>query len=198
MSLPNILTLARIGLAPVLFVFIWLPEWTGQGQVAFTAIALGIFLVSELTDLLDGMLARRNNQVSELGKLLDPFSDVISRITCFISFVALGLLHPALCLILLYREFSIVFVRMILAQRGTTLAASSGGKLKSLLYFFSCLSGLILLLLLRSGTGPDVSGAAGIVTTALFVASSILAVWSLVAYLRVFVQKLREKSKTSS
>jgi len=100
-------------------------------------------LVSEFTDILDGWVARKLGQTSDLGKLLDPFSDVVSRLTIFLCLLLVGVAPLWFFLVVLYRELSMTFLRTLIAQQGVVQAASTGGKVKAWLYFLASLGGLV-------------------------------------------------------
>ena len=141
MGLANRITVFRIALAPVfagLFSawFVWHdPKWLW--------LVWAVFLVSEASDVLDGWVARKLKQTSDLGKVLDPFSDVISRLTIFACLLMAGVAPLWFFLVVLYRELSMTFLRLLMVQRGVVQAASIGGKLKAWLYFFASLAGLV-------------------------------------------------------
>lgn len=140
MNLANLLTISRIVLAPIfLALFATLQVW--PGQVWLLGLLWGIFLVGELSDVLDGWIARRFNQQSDLGKLLDPFADVISRLTYFLCLLTVGITPLYAFAIIMYREIAVTFLRLLLVQRGKVQAASMGGKVKAWLYFLASLSG---------------------------------------------------------
>jgi CDP-diacylglycerol--glycerol-3-phosphate 3-phosphatidyltransferase len=195
MNLPNTLTVSRIILAPIFFVVLWIPEWFSIGRISLSIAAFVIFLLIEVTDLADGYIARKYNLVTDLGKVMDPFSDVFSRLTYFVSFLSLGIMHPVFTLIILYREFSIVFIRMILAQRGIALAAKSGGKLKSVFYFLASVAALGYLGLIRFNGDSNFLQYGRITVDILFGISALLALVSFVDYLQVFFKKMRETSR---
>lgn len=141
MNLPNSLTLGRIFLAPLfLAVFMFHLYWPSH---LWALSLLFIFGVGELTDLLDGILARKLNQTSELGKLLDPFADVVSRLTFFLALLLADILPFWFFAIVLYRELGITFWRLHLVQSKVVLAASLGGKTKAWLYFGVSLLGIL-------------------------------------------------------
>lgn len=95
-----------------------------------------IFLLSlcEFSDLFDGFLARRKNQVTDLGKVLDPMADSITRITVFFTFTQ-GVIQLPLLLVLvfIYREFIVNTLRTLCALKGVALAARTSGKIKAIL-----------------------------------------------------------------
>ena len=141
MGLANRITFFRIALAPV-FAGLFSAWWAWKDEL-WLMLVWGVFLISESSDILDGWVARKLGQTSDMGKLLDPFSDVISRLTIFLVLLLVGVAPLWFFLIVLYRELSITFLRTLMIQRGVVLAASSGGKFKAWLYFFASLGGLV-------------------------------------------------------
>ncbi len=145
MTLPNKLTVARLWMTPFIFLTwylcLHLNLFPGGGLI----ILWVLFAVSEVTDFLDGRIARSRNLVSDVGKLMDPFSDVFLRITYFAFFLVEGLMPIWALIIILWRELGILFVRMLLIKEGEALAASKGGKSKAFLYFVSGIIGLLVL-----------------------------------------------------
>ena len=123
-NLPNALTLFRIFLVPFLVVVL-LTKFTGREFVG-----LAIFLVAAITDFLDGWVARRRNQTTRLGALLDPIADKLLMSAAFISLVEMDPHHvPAwMVVIIIGREFAVSGLRSIAAQQGVTIAASPLGK----------------------------------------------------------------------
>ena len=123
-NLPNALTLFRIFLVPFLVVVL-LTKFTGREFVG-----LGIFLVAAITDFFDGWLARRRNQTTRLGALLDPIADKLLMSAAFISLVEMDPKHvPAwMVVIIIGREFAVSGLRSIASQQGVTIAASPLGK----------------------------------------------------------------------
>lgn len=123
-NLPNALTLLRIFLVPFLVVVL-LTKFTGREFVG-----LAIFLVAAITDFLDGWIARRRNQTTRLGALLDPIADKLLMSAAFISLVEMDPKHvPAwMVVIVIGREFAVSGLRSIAAQQGVTIAASPLGK----------------------------------------------------------------------
>jgi CDP-diacylglycerol--glycerol-3-phosphate 3-phosphatidyltransferase len=123
-NLPNALTLLRIFMVPFLVVVL-LTKFEGREFVG-----LGIFLVAAITDFFDGWLARRRNQTTRLGALLDPIADKLLMSAAFISLVEMDPRHvPAwMVVIIIGREFAVSGLRSIAAQQGVTIAASPLGK----------------------------------------------------------------------
>jgi len=139
------LSFGRMSLAPVFYVLFHWFGWTGHGFTVSWVLLVLVFLVSEFSDIVDGHIARKMNQVSILGKVLDPFSDVVAHSTYFFCLVEAGFLPGWMFLLFLFRELGIILIRMVLLSEGTALAARAGGKIKSLLYAFASGAGILLL-----------------------------------------------------
>lgn len=126
LNTPNKLTIARMIIAPVfLAVLLWdsLPHrflW-----------AMFIFMAASVTDAVDGKLARKNNQVTNFGKLLDPIADKVLTTAALLAFMKLGLCNIWIVMIVLTREFTIASIRMIAASNGVVIPANIWGKLKT-------------------------------------------------------------------
>jgi len=152
-NLPNYLTLARIVLVPLLVVILLTPfaeQWFG---ISSYALAIAIFLAASLTDILDGHLARRRNQVSNFGKLLDPIADKLLVSAALIVLVEKHLAPAWAVVIILGREFIITGLRSVAASEGIIIAAQKIGKVKM---WAQCVA--IVALLVAGATGnPPVS-----------------------------------------
>ena len=122
MNLPNALTLLRIFLVPVLVVVLLTRTEGGL------FLGAGIFGMAVLTDYLDGYFARRRNQVTKLGILLDPIADKLLTAAAFISLVEMNAVPAWIVMIILGREFAVTGLRNIAAARGVLIPASSLGK----------------------------------------------------------------------
>ena len=134
MKIADIFTLIRIVLAPVFLIIYFIPEWFGFGNVLSVWILLPLIIFAEFTDFLDGYFARKTNQVSNFGKLFDPFADVILHLTVFFCYTISGYVSPFIMLLFAYREFGMLFVRLLAAQKGVAIGARKGGKFKTVLY----------------------------------------------------------------
>lgn len=143
MNLANRITLIRIVLSPVFFIVFSVIMASGGEHLWLLALLWVIFLVMELSDLFDGMVARKLNQASALGKLLDPFADSFSRITYFICFVMAGIMPFWIFIILIYRDLIIAFLRLYLSINNIVLGAKWSGKVKAWIYAFGGIFGLL-------------------------------------------------------
>jgi len=139
MNFANLLTLSRIILAPVFLIIFFLPKEFSSWVIPVLWI---IFIVSEITDYFDGLAARKLNLTSDFGKLFDPFADTLVQITCFLCFIISDLwgnsiLPVILFLLVIYREFGILFLRNLMLKKGVTLGARMPGKIKTVAYIIA-------------------------------------------------------------
>ena len=126
MNLPNKLTLFRVILIPF-FVLFMLVDITAYDKW----IALAIFIIASLTDLLDGKIARKYNLVTNFGKFMDPLADKLLVCSALICLVALTKIPAGIVIIILAREFIISGFRLIASDNGVVIAASYWGKFKT-------------------------------------------------------------------
>lgn len=156
MKTSNKFTLCRIIAAPIFFLIYFLPIWLKSEDgsalsVASFAVMVPLLILAELTDYWDGHFARKNGEVSDFGKMFDPFADVFLHLSTFTCFVFSGLM-PTVCFVLiLYREFSQNFLRMVSAKQGVAIAARKGGKFKTVFYVASCFVALAVEGFTRTG-----------------------------------------------
>jgi len=189
----NKLTMIRFCCAPVVF-FVWffLVESEFSPRLG-TLVLWALFLFSVATDVLDGYFARRMNQVTDMGKLMDPFSDVLLLVTYFVCFLAADLMGVWSFIIILWREFAIMFIRMFLIHRQVTLGASFIGKLKTVLYFVGVAGGISALTLRvwlpAHPALPSVEYVCGL----LLVIAALAALISLAYYLRKCMKIIRDR-----
>jgi len=130
MNLPNALTLLRIFIVPLLVVVLltkFSERWVGLPQ---HVLAVTLFLIAALTDMLDGYLARKRRQVSRLGILLDPIADKLLISSALIALVENRLIPAWAVVIIIGREFAVSGLRSIAAAEGWAIAASAMGKFK--------------------------------------------------------------------
>jgi len=124
-NIPNTLTLLRIFLVPLLVVVL-LTKFPNK-----EFWGLGIFLLAALTDLADGLIARRTNRITVTGALLDPLADKILMSAAFISLVEMGLAPSWMVTCIVAREFAVTALRLIAQQKRVTIVANSWGKAKT-------------------------------------------------------------------
>ena len=126
LNVPNVLTVVRILLVPVLVVA--LLEKTSGGDL----LAAIVFAVASLTDYVDGYLARSRNWVTTFGKLMDPIADKLLIIAALVALVSLGRLQAWVAMVVIAREFAVTVLRVAAgAQQGVVIPASQFGKVKT-------------------------------------------------------------------
>jgi len=179
MTLASKITFSRIILAPVFFIIFLLP-----GKNAWTVPVLWfIYIVSELSDMLDGIIARKRNEVSDFGKLFDPFADTFMQLTCFFCFVVDGIFPAILFLLVIYREFSILFIRNLMLKKGITLGARMSGKVKTVFYIFAGGAALFTDSLQRLAVLENLIPTFKIGTLIIFIISVIISIVSFIDYM---------------
>jgi CDP-diacylglycerol--glycerol-3-phosphate 3-phosphatidyltransferase len=183
-NLPNLLTLFRIFLVPLLVAVLvqqnFSVRWNGNLLVANDFFALLVFLAAALTDLLDGYLARRWKQVTTVGTLLDPVADKLLISAALISLVQIRLLPGWMVILIISREFAVSGLRSIAAAEGYTIKAGELGKSKMMLQVL----GVVLIML--SIRWPNLHGAA----IATMWAVVVFGLVSAVDYFRQFWRKV--------
>jgi CDP-diacylglycerol---glycerol-3-phosphate 3-phosphatidyltransferase len=148
MNLPNKLTILRVVLA---FVFIILLFVNG---LAAKIAAFLVFLAASVTDLLDGYIAKRNNQVTDFGRLMDPIADKILILSAFLAFVQMGLVPAWMVIIIIFREVAVTGLRALALTKGKVLSSDSGGKHKTVSQVLVIMA--ILLLVIFREAGPRI------------------------------------------
>jgi CDP-diacylglycerol--glycerol-3-phosphate 3-phosphatidyltransferase len=180
MNLPNVLTLTRIFLVPLLVAALVQQnlriEIHGATLVASDFFAFAVFWACAITDLLDGYLARRWGQVTTVGTLLDPVADKLLISASLISLVEIRLLPGWMAILIISREFAISGLRSIAAAEGYTIQASDIGKSKMVSQVFAV--SLVMLSIRWHALRPWALAAMWIVV--------IFAIWSAVDYFRRF------------
>lgn len=168
MNLPNKLTTLRVIMIPF-FVFFLL--WQNGENRTFRIIALALFIIASLTDLLDGKIARKYNLVTNFGKFMDPLADKLLVCSALICLIELNALPAWMVIIIISREFIISGFRLIASDNGVVIAASYWGKFKTTFQMVS----VVLLIL-------DIPALAYVTTICVWIAL-LLTIVSLVDYI---------------
>ncbi len=134
LNLPNMLTVLRIMLVPVLVVA--LLGDTPEGDV-FAAV---VFALASLTDLVDGYLARSRHTVTTFGKLMDPLADKLLIVAALVALVSLNRLEAWVAMVIITRELAVTVLRLGATQAGVVMEASMFGKLKTCLQIAAILA----------------------------------------------------------
>lgn len=175
MNLPNKLTVLRVLMVPFFVLFML----TDLGGVANKWIALAIFVVASLTDLLDGKIARKYNLVTNFGKFMDPLADKLLVCSAMICLIKKGSLAAWIVIVIIAREFIISGFRLVASDNGIVIAASYWGKFKTVFQM-----AMVIVLIM------DLGGAFDVIGQALIWISLALTIISLIDYVAKNIQVL--------
>lgn len=184
MNTPNKLTLARVLLVPVFVLFFY---W----QIpAHYFIATLVFVIASITDAVDGHLARKNGQITDFGKFLDPLADKVLVVTALSCLLQQQKLNIVVFLLIIAREFMVSALRLVVAGKGTVVPAGFAGKLKTAFTMIALITAMVYwsFRLDFNAFGLNIPGAvytgAEIVLAVLFWIAAGLTVWSGAEYLK--------------
>ncbi len=199
MNIAHFFTLLRLVISPIFPLLYLKHEWFGVSFASVPYVLLILLIVCECSDLFDGFFARRNNIVTDLGKILDPIADSVTHITLFLMFTQ-GVIQLPLVIvfIFLYRELFIGGLRTLCALRGFTLAARFSGKVKAVLQGVVC--ALIIALMI-----PYSKGFMSLETLQMtsFILSGIVAIYTIISVVdyvlanRYYIQRALQRVSTS-
>jgi len=189
MNLPNRLTVTRLVMAPFFFVAFFLSDLVPSvNPYLYCALLVVMYIVMELTDLLDGKIARRRNLVTDLGKVLDPFADVICHLTFFTCLLASNIMPVWAYIFVLWREFAQSFTRMLMMGKGKAMAANIFGKAKTCLYALACICGFAYRILTVFKLEGSFWKTFDTVLLVLFALTAISSVASYLIYVRAIIK----------
>ena len=196
-NLPTKITIARLILVPICMIFILYPIIGNEAGWRITAAA--IFLFTSLTDFLDGMLARKLNLVTDLGKLLDPLADKLLIAGALLALIVRGLGdgEPVLLIqleiwslfIIFTRELAVTLLRSVAMKNGTVIAAAWLGKVKTTLQMIA-----VCAILLEPLLPFETAHALSYITVT---AMCVMTVWSGADYFRAWALSGKEKNDNS-
>ncbi len=186
-GLANMLTSSRFVLAPLFAVVFALTTRVDEFRTTGIVLLWVLFALIELSDVFDGAIARRQGTVSDVGKILDPFADVVAKVTYFTCLLTAEIVPLWFLLIVLYREFGIILIRMMLYREGIALGARVAGKLKTWFYGISAAAGILVL-------GVGISPAVATGMTALLAVTAAASIGSFLQYLVLFLRRRKALS----
>ncbi len=146
MNLATVLTASRVVIAPI-FALVFVLGYGSPG-ISWLWWCFILAILVELSDLLDGTVARSRGEVTDFGKVFDPVADSVSRQTIFISFMVTGIIPLWMYLIFFYRDAFMQLLRIVCASSGIVLAARKSGKAKAVLQGIGTFGVLFVLALL--------------------------------------------------
>lgn len=199
MKLSNKFTFARALFAPIFFLIFSIPVWLDSDILSkiSACIMIPLLAIFEFTDYLDGHYARKHGEVSDFGKLFDPFADVLLNLTVFMCAVEKNYMPVVLFILILYREFSQSFLRMVAVKHGIAIAAKKGGKFKTVFYIISGFYFLAIESYLRFGFSffsGKIIGGLKISAIVMFVFCVLFSWISFADYIKSFYPSLKEKN----
>lgn len=171
LNLPNSITVVRIFLVPVFLILLLVKFPFGA------VVAAAVFALAALTDSLDGYLARRNKQVTDLGKILDPLADKLLVSAALIALVEMNKLPAWIVVLILGREFAITGLRTVAASKGLIIAASKLGKWKTLSQLVA-----IVIILTEDSWGATLVPAFLVAGRLVLAVAVVLTLWSGIDY----------------
>jgi CDP-diacylglycerol--glycerol-3-phosphate 3-phosphatidyltransferase len=171
----------RVILIPFFVFFLLAPCFEGYGNY----IALAVFVIASLTDMLDGKIARKYNLITNFGKFMDPLADKLLVCSALICLVDLGMLPSWIVIIIIAREFIISGFRLIASDNGIVIAASYWGKFKTVFQML-----MVIVLILNQYLANPVLSMVGNVLVAVATALTVI---SLIDYIYKNKAVLREQ-----
>ena len=187
MNLPNKLTLLRIFIVPIIVIipfFRVLNEtilFTIDNSFSITYFSLAnllvliFFIIASVTDYFDGHLARKNNQVTDFGKLMDPLADKILVVATLIVLLEWGRMYGWAIILIVAREFLVTGIRQLGVAKGQVIAASYFGKAKTVTQMITIIYLLVF--------APNFNSATGIIGFVLIILATLLTIASGLDYL---------------
>lgn len=161
MTTASKITLVRVFMIPLVMIAMYLSKGVSG---LWMWISLGLFVISSVTDFIDGQISRKCNQVSDFGKFLDPLADKLLTIAVMTMFCEWGRFPAWALMLVLTREFAVTGLRLVAAPKGRVIAAAWSGKVKTA----STMIGLILWMLLPENTMVGLVVSAVIVVTTVY------------------------------
>ncbi|MDR0475139.1 MAG: CDP-diacylglycerol--glycerol-3-phosphate 3-phosphatidyltransferase [Treponema sp.] len=205
MTLADKFTSIRLILAPVFFVIYLLHRFfpaIDRNSVWIVAVLWVLFLITEISDFFDGFFARKLGEVSDFGKLYDPFADTLTQVTFFFCFVIdkcfveyffieekLSVLPLILFLLILYREFGILFIRNLMLKKGTVLGARISGKIKTIAYILAIGCALLASSIQRLCPESGLFQLVSKIASCIFMVSAAISVYSFFDYVSIYKKK---------
>jgi len=181
LTIANILTVSRLFIAPIFLAFVLTD--TGFGMT----VAVVLMIIGSLTDWLDGYLARKYGEESDLGKFLDPLADKVLTSAAFTAFYLDDIMPLWMVLVIVIRDFGVTAMRSVADERGTPLVTSRNAKTKTFVQMVFIVFALALMWLQRVATDPSIAAICSDIlsSTATYYAMlfiTLLTLWTAIEY----------------
>jgi len=190
-----VLTLGRLVLAPVYFLLF---QGARGGNAWLVAGTWVVFLLIEVSDLLDGHLARKHGLESETGRVLDPLADSLSRLTYFICLVGVGVMPAWVLLVLVYRDIGVSYIRVMFSKSKVLMPARVSGKVKAWIYAIAGGAGTAFFSLQTLDILSEIRDVLHDFSFVMYLAAVGIALWSLGDYALVLLRASNAEKKRKS
>ena len=192
MNIPNRLTVLRLVMVPVFLVSYLISKCDFAMSTTISAVMMFIcYVTAELSDFLDGKIARKYNLVTDLGKVMDPFADTLSHLTFFVCFMDSGLMPAWAFIIIMWREFSQQFMRMLMMGVGKAVPANIWGKSKTALYALTSVLSIVYIVVAAFVAAGSWNA---VCEKILYVFYSLSAIAALLSFLTYFSAIMKSKA----
>jgi CDP-diacylglycerol---glycerol-3-phosphate 3-phosphatidyltransferase len=178
--LPNLLSLARIVCGPLVMVLI------AQASMAALIATIVVMLLAEVSDLLDGHLARKLNVASAFGKIVDPLADSLYRALVFLAFMDAGWMPVWMVAVIISRDILVSYLRIFSEQSGVTMGARQSGKIKAVFQGVVQIGTIVLVI----ASGGMLGGSYATVVFSLLLVATLVTAWSGVDYTLGFLRSV--------
>lgn len=188
MNLALKITVFRICIAPVFVLLFVLSEGSSK-PLLWSSLFIAVLI--EISDAIDGEVARRCNHVTDIGKIIDPLADSLSRMSCFLAFMKLGYVHVAMVLIFFYRDSIVSTIRILAASNRHILGARISGKIKAVAQAIAIFG--VMLTLIANAHGISLYFATETIVFVFMLFAVLVTLYSLIDYIwanRRFINNL--------
>ena len=150
MNTANKITMTRVLMIPVFIVLLY-TKFEVNIFITNVSIALLVFIGAAITDIIDGVVARNRNQITDFGKFMDPLADKLLTFAAMLWFIEVGFMPAWLVFIVILREFMVTGIRLVAAAKSTVIAASIYGKIKTIVTISAIIAMFVLYMELPVG-----------------------------------------------
>lgn len=184
-NISNILTVSRIAVTPLFLYLFFLPSLTAR------IFVLALIVLSEISDMVDGYLARKNNMITDFGKIADPLADRIFRLTLFLCFVKAELISVWFFALCFYRDCMVTSMRIVAMNNKIVFAAQISGKIKAVLQATAIIT-ITLLTIVHFESYPNYPDHVYQAANYIMLIVTLFTVWSGVDYFTRLRGKLKD------
>lgn len=178
--LPNILSLARMFCGPLVMLLV------AQGSFTALVATILVMLLAEISDLMDGHLARKLNVASAFGKIVDPLADSLYRALVFLAFMDAGWMPAWMVAVIVSRDILVSYLRIFSEQHGVTMGARQSGKIKAVFQGVVQIGTVVLVI----ASGGALVGIYGTLVFAILLVATLVTAWSGVDYTLSFIRSV--------